>query len=239
MKIIYTGNLSPFSILCLDLETRFNKINKPLPWIEPSINMIHLDVVRSYVFRSSMASIGCTTYLLEHSLRMALWDPINSGSLRVKPTNQLFNATLGKLLSEPQYKTNLNLVIPHQDDLLWWNKVTKAIRNKVNHVDIPAIFQIAKELNFVDDYAYNGLDTYNIEEPDSWGMFWHRYGDKLAEDFICQATDQIIKVINCTKWTPDVSWWISQKYEYENFFGEKWDFESLQKSLNKVYSPNN
>ena len=105
-------------------------------------------------------------------------------------------------------------------------------------MDIPAIFRIAKELQFKYDYAYSGIDGYswNTEDPHSWGMFWHRFGEKLASDFIVQVTDQVCKLIHNTKWKPDESWWISQKNEYEAFFQENWDFESLQSSLNRVYA---
>jgi hypothetical protein len=236
MKIINTDNLSAFSIISLDTERRFSEVNKPLPWIEPSINMIHLDAVRSFVFGSSLASIGCATYLLEHSLRMAIWDPIESGSNRTKPSKEIFSETMGVLLSNTKYSNNLQLVIPNSTDLLWWRAITKAVRNKVNHVDIPAIFRIAKELQFDYDYAYSGADTWNPEDSHSWGMFWHRFGDKLASDFIAQVTEQVIKLISYTKWKPDESWWISQKHLYDGFFKEDWNFESLQGSLNRVYS---
>jgi hypothetical protein len=238
MKVIRSKNLSAFSRISLETQRRFLEVKKPLPWIEPSINMIHLDAVRSFVFGSSLASIGCTTYLLEHTLRMAVWDPLESGSSRIKPSKNILNETLGGLLSDKKYSKNLNTVIPDAPDLEWWKLVTKAVRNKVNHVDIPAIFQIAKELKFEYNYAYSGFDgnTWNAEDPHSWGMFWHRHGEKLASDFIVQATDHVYKLIRNTNWKPDESWWISQKDEYDGFFQENWDFESLQSSLNRVYS---
>ncbi|MCP4143507.1 MAG: hypothetical protein GY755_25015 [Chloroflexi bacterium] len=238
MKIISSKNLGPFSKICMAIEKRFSEVSKPLPWIEPSINMIHLDTVRSYIFGSPLASIGCATYLLEHSLRMAIWDPIESGSQRTIPSKKIFKETLGKLLADQKYTNNLNLIVPDAADLLWWKEVTKAVRNKVNHVDVPAIFRIAKALQLENDYAYFEYDnpnSWNIDDPHSWGMFWHRYGDKLASDFIVQVTNQVFKLICNTKWKSDESWWISQKHEYEGFFQESWDFESLQRSINKVY----
>ena len=239
MKITHSGNLSTFSVISMDIERKFLEVHTPLPWIEPSINMIHLDAVRSFVFGSSLAAIGCATYLLEHSLRMAVLDPINSGSQRKIPSKKIFDATFGDLLSEIKYAHNLSIVIPDPSDLAWWNAVRKAVRNKVNHVDVPAIFRIAKELKLDDDYAYsgfNGSNGWNAENPHSWGMFWHRFGDRLASDFIAQTTNQVVKLIKNTNWKSDESWWISQKYEYEGFFQESWDFDSLQKSLNRVYS---
>ncbi len=146
---------------------------------------------------------------------------------------------MGGLLSDEKYSHNLRLVVPDDNDLAWWKAVRKAVRNKVNHVDVPAIFSIAKELQLEYDYAYSGFDgpgSWNAEDPHSWGMFWHRYGEKLASDFIVQTTDQVFKLIKNTKWKSDESWWISQKNEYEGFFQESWDFESLQKSLNRVYA---
>lgn len=239
MKIIHSQNLSAFSIISMATEKRFAEVKNPLPWIEPSINMIHLDAVRSFVFGSPLAAIGSATYLLEHSLRMAVWDPINSGSQRSLPSKEVFNATLGDVLSDKKYSHNLSLVVPDNSDLAWWNAVRKAVRNKVNHVDIPAIFRIAKQLQFEYDYAYSGFDgssSWDPEDPHSWGMFWHRFGEKLASDFIVQATDQVLKLIKNTKWESDESWWISQKEEYEGFFRECWDFESLKISLNRVYA---
>lgn len=170
MKIIQSKNLSAFSIISLAAGRRFLEVKKPLPWIEPSINMIHLDTVRSFVLGSSLASIGCATYLLEHALRMAVWDPIESGSRRTKPPKKIFDESLGALLSAEKYSNNLELVIPNSIDLLWWKAVTKAVRNKVNHVDIPAIFRIAEELQLEYDYAYSGLDgpnSWNTEDPHS------------------------------------------------------------------------
>jgi hypothetical protein len=219
----------------MSAERRFLDVKKPLPWIEPSINMIHLDTVKSFVFSSPLASIGCATYLLEHSLRMAVWDPIESGSGRKKTSKKIFDETLGNLLDSQKYP-NLKIVLPDPADIVWWKSVTKAVRNKVNHVDVPAIFRIAQELQFEYDYAYSGFDGFwNAEDPHSWGMFWHRFGEKLASDFIVQVTDQVFKLIENTQWKPDESWWISQKHEYDGFFQESWDFESLQRSLNRVY----
>jgi hypothetical protein len=217
-------------------EKRFLEVNKPLPWIEPSINMIHLDVVRSFVFGSALASIGCATYLLEHSLRMAICDPIESGSQRLLPTSSIFNDTWNELLTNERYSANRDRVIPDDDDKSWWDIVRKAVRNKVNHVDIPAVFRIANELHFEYDYAYSGSMSWDTTNPHSWGLFWHRYGDKLASDFINQSTKQVLKLINNTEWNSDVSWWESQKNEYDMFFMESWNFESLKKSLDKVYS---
>lgn len=238
MKIIHAQNLSAFSVISMATEKRFLEVKKPLPWIEPSINMIHLDAVKSFVFGSPLASIGCATYLMEHSLRMAIWDPIESGVSRKKISKKLFDETLGTLLLDAKHSHNLKIVIPNADDLMWWKSVTKAVRNKVNHVDIPAIFRIAKELQFEYDYAYSGFygsKSWDVEDPHSWGMFWHRFGEKLASDFIVQVTDQVFKLIKNTKWKPDESWWESQKYEYDGFFQESWDFESLQRSLSRVY----
>ncbi len=238
MKIINTQNLSAFSTISMSIEQRFLEVKKPLLWIEPSINMIHLDTVKSFVFGSPLAAIGCATYLLEHSLRMAIWDPSASGSSRKKPSTVILNATLGNLLNSQEYSPTISILLPDSTDLHWWKAVTRAVRNKVNHVDIPSIFHIAKELQYEYDYAYSGFDgpnSWKSEDPHSWGMFWHRYGDKLASDFIVQATDQVDRLIKNTQWKPDESWWISQKFEYDAFFRESWNFESLQKSINRVY----
>jgi hypothetical protein len=238
MKFRQAKNLNTFCRISKDAEKKFLEVNKPLPWIEPSINMIHLDAVRSFVLGSSLASIGCTTYLLEHTLRMAIWDPINAGSLRIKPTKDILEATFGQLLEYPQYTYALNKVIPKPSELDWWKDVKKAVRNKVNHVDIPAVFRIAKELKFNYDYAYSGLEgpsSWDTENPHTWGLFWHRYGEKIASDFITQATDHVLKLFDNTTWKSDESWWISQKFEYDAFFQENWEFNSLKKSLNEAY----
>src|SRR5262245_8047812 len=132
-KIIHSKNLSPFSILALDFQNRFQEVNQPLPWIEPSINMIHLDAVRAYVFGSSLASIGCAVYLLEHSLRMAIWDDQESGSRRKELSNKIFDENLTALLSADKFQSKRAKIIPDADDLEWWKAVTKAVRNKVNH----------------------------------------------------------------------------------------------------------
>jgi hypothetical protein len=229
MKTYKPRTLSAFGVISMEAERRFFQVRKPLPWVEPSINMLHLDAVKSFVFGSALASIGCATYLLEHSLRMAVWDPINSGSKRKKPPNKIFDETLKTLLSAKQYSENLRLVVPEDADLAWWQAITKAVRNNVNRIDFPAIFRIANELQFEHDD-----ESWSVEDPHSWGMFWHRYGDKLASAFIVQVTDQVFKLIKNTQWKPVESFWISQKHEYDRFFQENWDFKSLQKSLNRA-----
>ena len=195
-KHIYnTKDLTAFNVVASNAERKFNNVNQRLPWIEPSINMIHLDAVQAYIFGSPLASISTTVLLLEHSLRMALWDDEKSGILRKIVSQKSLKTTFGNLLSNNQKE--VNKLIPDKNELEWWKNVNKAVRNKVAHMDLPAILRIAKELKLDEDYDYT-----RIEDPrssHSWGMFWHRYGDKLASDFLKQSTIQVLKLINNTR----------------------------------------
>lgn len=236
-RIVHSEDVDSFNLIVSSCEWRFREVNEKLPWIEPSINMIHLDAVKSYVFGSSLSSISSSIFLLEHSLRMGIWDENNAGSTRKRPTKKIMNNTFGDLLKDSKYEKIRQRIIPNKEDRDWWDSIRKAVRNKVAHINYPQIFRIAKELDLDKDYAYSGFEgnAWNPDDPHSWGMFWHRYGDKLASDILKQAVSQIKKLINNTSWKSDESCWISQKTTYEAFFVQNWDFTSLKKSLQNYY----
>jgi hypothetical protein len=168
---------------------------------------------------------------------MAIWDSEGSGKLRRRPSSSLFDETLGTLLTKEKYVDKVKELLPEERDRHWWMDVKNAVRNKVTHFDLPAVFRIAKALRLKDDYAYSGFGPGNLWDPGdpiAWGMFWHRFGDKLAADFLNATTEQIRKLIQKTRWSSDQSWWASQQSQYELFFQEKWDLNSLKESLAKV-----
>lgn len=226
-----TRDIDTFNYSAQNASEKFQIVCQKIPWIEPSINMLHLDAIRSYVFGSSLSAISTITLLLEHTLRMALWDQENSGVSRIAPSRKFLNKRFIDLLDLIEEPENKNL-IPQASDLKWWSDVRKVARNKIAHFDISNILEISKALNFEDHYDLSGIDDPN--HPHYWGMFWHRYGNKFAGEFIKQSTEQINKIINATKWKSDESWWISQKYEYDMFFSQDWSVEGLKASLNKV-----
>ncbi len=78
------------------------------------------------------------------------------------------------------------------------------------------------------------LDSTDTDPPGQWGFVWHRFSKKVSQKFLLESTEQMNIIINNTKWQPDLSWWKSQKDEYESFFSFKWDLESMIESINKV-----
>ena len=58
-------------------------------------------------------------------------------------------------------------------------------------------------------------------------------GQYIAKNFIIDATQMLKKVISKTNWYSDESWWISQKYQYDEFFSYDWSLENMRISLDK------
>ncbi len=79
-KIINGKDYDFFNLIMREAEDNYRNIPKPLSWVEPSINMPYLEVVCSFVLGQNISSILYLGVLLEHILRMAVIDPINSGA---------------------------------------------------------------------------------------------------------------------------------------------------------------
>ena len=64
-------------------EIFFNaqQLPNPLPWIEPSINKLHLEAAKSFLFGNYECTIIACGILLEHVLRLAL---VNDGQCGLK-----------------------------------------------------------------------------------------------------------------------------------------------------------
>jgi hypothetical protein len=71
------ANTSQFDFFFLIVDAardRFSELPSALPWVEPSINMPHLQACASYVLGQNLGAILLTAVLLEHALRVAVID---------------------------------------------------------------------------------------------------------------------------------------------------------------------
>ncbi|OKP99302.1 hypothetical protein [Paenibacillus sp. P46E] len=128
-----------FKYISSNVQQLFKELPEPLPWIEPSINMLYLNAASSLIFGNFYASIICSSTLLEHTLRLAILDPINNGIPRKLSKTQLNKYdSISKLLKAPGIKN----IIPDSKDLDWWNHVAKKLRNKSAHYTIPTLLQL-------------------------------------------------------------------------------------------------
>ncbi|OAB42102.1 hypothetical protein [Paenibacillus antarcticus] len=89
MSIKVRTNQDYFNITADIAKDVFRELPKPLPWIEPSINMLYLNSASSLIFGNFYASIICCSTLLEHTLRLAVLDPVNNGLERKLSNSQL------------------------------------------------------------------------------------------------------------------------------------------------------
>jgi hypothetical protein len=232
MKIISSKDFDFFNITMRGATYNANNLPEPLPWIEPSINMLHLEVVSSYMFGSYLASIITQGALLEHVLRMAVIDPVNSGVNRQITNSQIhIYQNMGKIMRNVDHKTLLNLMDGKEENFNWWKEIAYVLRNKSVHFAINELLKKFGGSDYMGEYSISNINT---DHPGQWGFLWHRYGELVSTKFIQEGTAQIKIIIKNTKWQPDEHWWISQKYHYESFFKFKWDLADMQQSIAKV-----
>ncbi|CDG36257.1 hypothetical protein CTHBC1_1617 [Acetivibrio thermocellus BC1] len=89
MKISWSVDREFFKTTCKNAAQNFKDLPEPLPWIEPSINMIYLESITSFLFGNYFSSIVSMSILLEHVLRLAICDKENSGLNRNISIKQL------------------------------------------------------------------------------------------------------------------------------------------------------
>jgi len=210
----------------------FKGLPQPLPWIEPSINMMHLEVVLSYVFGAHIAAIIAEGVLLEHVLRMAVIDPVNSGiNRRVSKTKLNKYRSISDIIKNQELRPLiLKLMDGDETNLTWWKEIAAILRNKSAHMIINDMLRKFGTKNYLGKQFLDYIDT---DPPGQWGFLWHRYGQLVSERFISEGTKQIVTIIRNTEWKPDEHWWISQKDYYESFFKFDWSLEEMQKSIAK------
>jgi len=231
-----------FSALCQMAESRAKALPSPLPWIEPSINMLYLECILSYIIGNEFSSIITMSTLLEHVLRLALLDKNNTGLTRSLSQGKLDEiSSIGQAIERA---TKEELIEPQ--DRSWWNSVAKIIRNKSAHYIIP---KLIKEFTRTKYDAENGdRDRYtppyyritdDSGEPQSkfchdWGMFFHKVGFFIARTYIVDGTEQLKRIVAKTSWKPDRSYWAAQEAHYNVFFSFSWDVEDMKKSLRNM-----
>jgi hypothetical protein len=228
-----------FGEFCQIAESRFKKLPKPLPWIEPSINMLYLECVLSYLIGNEFSSIISMSALLEHVLKLAVLDKDNTGLTRNCSLRQLNGI---RSISVAIDSALVEGLIENQDKP-WWDRVAKIIRNKSAHYMVPKLIKefTRDEYDQKDEVREGYTPTYyritdKNGRPEShiahdWGMFFHKVGFYVARRYIMDGTEHLKKVIAKTNWKPDTSYWASQEIRYNDFFSYSWDVADMQQSL--------
>jgi hypothetical protein len=222
-------------------ECRAEGLPSPLPWIEPSINMLYLECVLSYLMGNEFSSIINMSVLLEHVLRLAVLDRKNTGLTRSLSLSQLEGERVGTISKVIERAVAERLIDPC--DRPWWEKVAKVIRNKTAHFIIPRLIKEFTRIQYTDDnkdrdkyappyYRLAGEDG----QPQNamchdWGMFFHKVGFFIARAYIVDGTEHLKRIIARTEWKPDRSWWANQELQYNSFFQYSWDVEDMKQSL--------
>ena len=228
-KIWHTTDFPGEILYKIDSST----IPKALPWIEPSINCLHLESVLSYLVGNYQCAIMSMGALLEHVLRLALINKNQCGYDRNETIHEIDKyQSLSKIIDVAKDKD-----IFRGCNESWWYAVAKIIRNKSAHYLLPLVLTKCAETpelkKYINDYNLpENNDKYTYETCiTDWGSFYHKSGRKLAELFLIDATEQIRIVISNTNWSGDESWWISQRNYYEAFFSYDWTADNIEQSI--------
>lgn len=246
VKPMFKVRINPdfFNNVCESAVSHFKELPEPLPWIEPSINMLYLNCVSSFVFNNYFSSIILMGILLEHILRLAIYDKDNTGLGRELDINTLDKlGTISKLIE----KAKLDNLIESQD-LPWWDKVAKIMRNKSAHYLLPVLLKdFTRDEYIKEEKVREGYhpEYYKLTRKDGepkahllhdWGSFFHKSDYYISRVFIIEGTEKIKLIIKKTNWAPDRRWWKSQEEYYNMFFEFKWDIDNMKNSLNSMYS---
>lgn len=209
----------------------------PLPWIEPSINNLHLEGTYSFLVGNYECSIISISSLLEHVLRLAIINKEECGLHKPESMTQIDKyGSLTEVIKEASGKDIFNGC-----DEAWWCSVSSNIRNKSAHYLLPTLLRrCATDPNlnkYISKYELpeNNEKTYYDRYITDWGSFYHKAGGYMAGNFLRDATEQIRVIIGNTNWSGDTSWWISQKWEYDHFFEYDWSVENIKNSFANAY----
>ncbi len=204
-----------------------------LPWIEPSINMLHLESAYSFLVGNYECSIISMGSLMEHVLRLAVINKEECGLHRPEAMSKIDKyGSLTEIINVASGKD-----IFDGCDENWWRAVSKIIRNKSAHYLLPTLLRnCAVDANlqkYIHELEMPGQtdQSYYEQYITDWGSFYHKAGKYLAKGFLNDATEQLSIVIKNTNWVGDTSWWISQKNEYDAFFTYQWSIESIKQSF--------
>ncbi|WP_405155824.1 hypothetical protein [Paenibacillus sp. FSL K6-0108] len=234
MVVKVRSNPDYFNIMAGEAVRLFKELPVPLPWIEPSINMLYLNAASSLVTGNFYASIICSSTLLEHTLRMAILNPDTNGLKRQISNTQLDKyQSIKALLNAP----NISNIIPEQIDIEWWESVASKLRNKSAHYLIPTLLKIFTTKEYSPEHYVLTKDDGTPQNPllHDWGSFFHKTDYYIAIRFFKESTDQLQKIINNTQWESDLSWWKSQAEYYNMFFEYQWTIDNMKNSLNVMY----
>jgi hypothetical protein len=227
---------------------RKEHLPKPIPWVEPSINMPYLQACQSYLFQSPLPSILATGSVLEHTLRLAIIDRYGGkqGAMDRKLWDHLKLMSIGNFLRGPNDKCGGNFdpvlashvgSIIDNSDREWWRDTAKHLRDKAAHIDIPALISdIGRREDFVGEYKDSDDPNLIYGSRFWWGAPFHSSDELVAGEFLNQATEKLNRLIAKMEWKPDLSSWASQEYEYRTFFEYPWDKKAMLESLNKTHS---
>jgi hypothetical protein len=235
MRAYNTGQFD-FFFLALDAaRDRFPELPPALPWVEPSINMPHLQACASYVMGQNLGSILLTAVLLEHALRLAVIDRKagRQGSMDEKLWKEYSNFSIGQFFKKeaPTIKTLID-----DTDVDWWTDfAAKVVRNKAAHLDIPIIIKhLGRWEEYVGIYKDNADEELIFSNRFWWGAVFHRTDALVALGFIREATEKLRNLIVKSGWTPDRSHWASQEWHYNSFFTYPWTLEAMTASLQRI-----
>ena len=208
-----------------------------LPWIEPSINNLHLESAYSFLIGNYESAIISMSSLLEHVLRLAVINKEQCGLHRPETMTQIDKfGSLSDVIDEACGK---DIFVGCDEE--WWRAVSSTIRNKSAHYLLPALLRRCaanpKLEKYIHEYEMpkNNEQSYYERYITDWGSFYHKAGRYMSKDYLFDATEQIRILIKNTNWIGDTSWWISQKEEYNQFFAYDWSTENIKNSFSESY----
>lgn len=244
MKVIKSENIDYFNHSCYYASETFGELPPKLEWIEPSINMLYLEALSSYIFGNYFSSIISMGILLEHVLRLAIYDKKSTSLNRRISPQQLDNiGMLSKLIE----KANEDGLIT-EEEIPWWKFVAKVIRNKSAHYILPRLLrdftrhsyegeEVVKDKYHPKHYKFTHADgTPESSIMHDWGAFYHKSNKYICKTFLQDSYVAIKSIIDKTEWEPDRSWWKSQENLYNMFFEYSWKFEDMPFSIDKYFT---
>jgi len=207
-----------FGFIEESIQYRWEQLPKPLPWYEPSINMLYLEACSAWVFGNNVSSCNMIANLLEHSLKMALLDKTANGYRRKFSKTQLQKYyTFKDMLNTEDRVLNEKLMnlLDSKEEISWWINVAKPFRNAFSHMDIQKIISMFGNKEYLGNYY---IESELGDNPGQWGHLWHRLADILAIKMLKEVYNHLNILYGNTKWESDLSWWESQKRIYDSFF---------------------
>ena len=202
--------------------------DRPLQWVEPSVNMPYLEACVSYVFGCGFGCAVILGALLEHVIRLAVID--RELGYPFAMSEEIWNRYKRFTIGQFHNQGHLEKIVD-KADLDWWVKFAgDRVRNKTVHLDVPLmISDLGRFENYVGIYRDTEDQGLIFSSRFWWGAPFHRTSDLVAIGFLRESTDQVQKIIGKMKWPEFRDHWISQKWGYDSFFQKQKVWESLKK----------